>query len=615
VTAGARSGGGSPFRASRAGRRIFWISLLVLWVACRGKSEGPSIHLPDPDLRRIPDPAVVNALRDRRAGVLERPDDPERWGSYGDALVAYGRLAEAATCFLGAEELDPKAFRWPYMYALAMCSTNPAEAALGMERARRIDPGYAPLHVKYAAVLIEIDRDEDARDHYLRALELDPDSVHALHGAGRMALEAHDLEAAQRYLEQAVRLAPEHCEVHESIARLQFQLGNHEKAREHAELARRFAKKIAIEDPRGQPQMIAASAHDFLSRGLALAEDGKIDGAIQSLQKARELDPKLYNATYNLGLLYSRSEQFAPAEQAFEESLELRPEDSNILPRLGFVLRCQGKLDEARQRFLEYLETDPGSGAAHLELAQIALAQGNWDEVKSELHAADLLEASDPALNFTLGMKLSQSDRLDEAIDQFQSVVRRKPDSVQAYIELGIAMGRRRRTAEAMAAFREVLRIEPDHPSARRNLATGCFTRSTELIASGETRAAIKLLDEALFLRPGWPAAERLLAWTLAVDPDDSIRDPARALELIEHAIEKKGDEDVQFLDTLATVYAANGQFDRALPLMQRALDAARPSARPAVNRQLERRLLLFQNQKPFRAPAQGAGKQGDDRP
>lgn len=64
-------------------------------------------------------------------------------------------------------------------------------------------------------------------------------------------------------------------------------------------------------------------------------------------------------------------------------------------------------------------------------------------------------------------------------------------------------------------------------------------------------------------------------AWWLATYPNDSFRNPQRALEMIEDIID---DEDLSdrplFLDTAAAVYAANGLFERAVITQRDALSS-----------------------------------------
>ena len=62
-------------------------------------------------------------------------------------------------------------------------------------------------------------------------------------------------------------------------------------------------------------------------------------------------------------------------------------------------------------------------------------------------------------------------------------------------------------------------------------------------------------------------------AWWLAVYPDDSFRNAERALSFVLEVIDDKDFKDKPlYLDTLAAVYAANGQFEKAQKTQQKAL-------------------------------------------
>jgi Flp pilus assembly protein TadD len=59
----------------------------------------------------------------------------------------------------------------------------------------------------------------------------------------------------------------------------------------------------------------------------------------------------------------------------------------------------------------------------------------------------------------------------DEAISQFQEVIRLKPDDAEARYNLGIAFGRKGQIDEAISQFQEAIRLKSDYAEARNNLA------------------------------------------------------------------------------------------------------------------------------------------------
>jgi len=60
-----------------------------------------------------------------------------------------------------------------------------------------------------AAILYELDRDEEAADYHRRALALEPHSVEALHGLGALANDQQDYAHALQWLDTAFRAMPD----------------------------------------------------------------------------------------------------------------------------------------------------------------------------------------------------------------------------------------------------------------------------------------------------------------------------------------------------------------------------------------------------------------------
>ena len=58
----------------------------------------------------------------------------------------------------------------------------------------------------------------------------------------------------------------------------------------------------------------------------------------------------------------------------------------------------------------------------------------------------------------------------DEALGEYQKILRAEPDDYKAFNGLGVAFVRQGRLAEAAAYFNKALKIKPDYAEARENL-------------------------------------------------------------------------------------------------------------------------------------------------
>ncbi|MBK7641687.1 MAG: hypothetical protein IPJ19_01335 [Planctomycetes bacterium] len=94
-------------------------------------------------------------------------------------------------------------------------------------------------------------------------------------------------------------------------------------------------------------------------------------------------------------------------------------------------------------------------------------------------------------------------------------------------------------------------------------------------LARGALEEAWKCAQEAARLRPGFPAILADQAWILARAESGPLAQPKQALELAEQAL-ARGGEQPALLDAFALAAAANGDFARAIPALEKVRDLLR---------------------------------------
>jgi hypothetical protein len=95
----------------------------------------------------------------------------------------------------------------------------------------------------------------------------------------------------------------------------------------------------------------------------------------------------------------------------------------------------------------------------------------------------------------------------------------------------------------------------------------------------------------------------RELAWLLATDPDVKVRDGQEAVRLAEGACDLTQYRQYWVVDVLAAAYAESGQFGKAVETAKKAVDLARAVGQPSAERDIQKRLELYQAGKPYRRP------------
>ena len=164
--------------------------------------------------------------------------------------------------------------------------------------------------------------------------------------------------------------------------------------------------------------------------------EGRLDEAVDCLQKGIELEPALAPAHCHLGAAYRKLGRPGEAAAAYRRALELEPESAEALDGMGLVLQDQGRLDEAIEHHRAAIRSAPGSAASYNGL----------------------------------GCALVRINRLDDAIDAFRKATGLQPDLAIAHLNLGNALGLRGACDLALRSYQSALALRPSDAAIRECL-------------------------------------------------------------------------------------------------------------------------------------------------
>jgi tetratricopeptide (TPR) repeat protein len=266
-----------------------------------------------------------------------------------------------------------------------------------------------------------------------------------------------------------------------------------------------------------------AEAHDNL--GGALFQKGNVDEAMAHYQKAIQLKPDYAEAHYNLANMLAQKDQFAEAIAHYQKAIQLNPDFAEAHYNLGVVFGMQGRLDEAVEQYRKAIQTIPDYADAHGNLANVLAAQG----------------------------------RLEEAIPEYRRTLELVPNSGQAHFRFGQALQAQRNFAAAIKEYQKVLDLVPRHLPVHLSLA-----------------------------------------WLLATSPEASLRNGQKAVELAQEAERLSKDGSPQILDTLAAAYAEAGQFGEAVETAKRALNLTATQNKQPLADAIQARLKLYEAGSPY---------------
>jgi len=143
-------------------------------------------------------------------------------------------------------------------------------------------------------------------------------------------------------------------------------------------------------------ELDAKSAFVWNNLGLVAFERGHDQEAFLHFQKASELDPKYVQARLNKAVVFLDCGDYKRARAELERAVEIDPNDADAQVALGVAARGEGKLDLARRAYERALDIEPEYAPALWNLA-ILYMDYDKDKVKAKDYLAQYKAAADSA--------------------------------------------------------------------------------------------------------------------------------------------------------------------------------------------------------------------------
>jgi Flp pilus assembly protein TadD len=211
------------------------------------------------------------------------------------------------------------------------------------------------------------------------------------------------------------------------------------------------AAVVRVEDrdnTRPAPPAEGGSARDYLERGRALLEEGRLNDAVAELSRAASLDPKLSQAHSLLAVAYDRKGLHERAEDSYKHAIEVNENDPQALNNLGYSLYLNGNYRAAVDKLKRAARLAPADARVlnNLALAQVRL--GKYDDAYRNFARA----GGEFNGHSNLAALLVRMGRDDRAVEHFEAARRLQPGSqnvLRQLAELYDRTGRKDKADEA----------------------------------------------------------------------------------------------------------------------------------------------------------------------
>jgi tetratricopeptide (TPR) repeat protein len=334
-------------------------------------------------------------------------------------------------------------------------------------------PDVAYGHFELAYVYTALQKADEARGEYERAIAIDPKMAEAYLNLGILFIERDPAGVAVPNLRRAVELLP-------------------------AQNRPRYLLGVALEN-----------AEDY-SR------------AAESFEGAYRLDPNNLEPILHLANLYVRLQRPADAEKKFRSILEAQPNNPQALLGVAECLAAQKK-PEAADAYRSYLAVQPGDSAARARLVHLLVEQQQYDAALAELNRAEADQGANTPLNLDAmrmraDIQVAQK-KWDDAIVTLNKAVTLSPRDAQLHGGLGRIYLQKRDFPDALKELKMALQQDGGNVAYWKDLSSSYYL-------SGDCLSTLATLDQIAKMET--PGAG---AWFIRALCYDKLRQPKPALE------------------------------------------------------------------------------------
>lgn len=429
------------------------------------------------------------ALAEIRIAVGLNPHQSDWIMGMALTLDALGRYEEAASCYETVLRLrgdDPEIM---LRQASDLVRCGKAERALDvLERLTDLDPDFEPAYCQRILAYTQLgDHDKAEESFYMARLIVDQCPTCLDHLAESFVMRGM-YDRAARCWEQVLELDPHFDQANANIARVHWEKGDLEKARD-------FYFRQLREDP--------GDTQTMLELGRLLVELDQPAEASEKFRRALEMDPTSVEAHVHLAQLALIMGHVEEARLRLNTALRLAPQQPGIRLLQARAALQAGDGAEARKHLaaeMRFKERPPGQAVelARLcyELDQPQVAVKMLNRLLEHDGAEQLSDDELAAALHCRGAAYLMLGRADASIVDCRRALRLAPRNITAMLSLVLAYVEQGSFARARCWLHRARELEPDDPQLR-NLHLKLVWMSVQQMLRALRRRFARLIGRA----------------------------------------------------------------------------------------------------------------------
>ena len=349
-----------------------------------------------------------------------------------------------------------------------LANGEPAIAEETMRRAVGDNPTNPALELDFAQLLMQLGKPEQARTIIAELVKQKPDSVEALDAQFRIAMASNDLATAKSSADAVAALRP----------------------------------KLAI---------------GYMYQGIIAETEKRNDDALRLYTTAADLQPGAAEPLEAVVRLLANTKRLPQALARLDEAAAKFPDQSLALDIKGEVLLQTGRTEEASEAFRQAIARTPKWWRPYRGLANAQTAAKNPAAAAATLRAAMQVVEQGEVLGELLASLLESQGKPEEAIREYEDILRRYPQSEVAANNLAMLLATYKTDAASLDRARDLASRFANSPNP-----SFLDTYGWVLFKRGDAAGSVPVLARVVAKTPNVAVARYHLGMAQSLAGDDS---------------------------------------------------------------------------------------------
>ena len=180
----------------------------------------------------------------------------------------------------------------------------------------------------------------------------------------------------------------------------------------------------------------AFKAYEHFIKGDFYSHIGEIDSAVEQYRLALSLEPDIDEIKLALARALFKLGKW---EEALDQGLKIDPKDEEVWNFLGNCYSVLARIDDAIFSYENAVKVDSTNIDALRNLTFLYQKNGEMDKAITTWKMISDIHSFDAGIKIRLATMLMQNQRYDEAIQEYNKLIKLDPKNLQAWTGLGTA--------------------------------------------------------------------------------------------------------------------------------------------------------------------------------